>query len=222
MHEVSQRWALTMSVIAAIEGVVSLIAGTFIAPIPQQTATTPLAGSQLITAVFIRGILALIALAVAFVLAYYAGYRIQATFEPSANAPTTPAAASSALFALFATPGPRRDAVYAGAITLTAYWFFTTIYIAALGNAVGGVGGASNAVSFVFSRLVLALALAAAGAGAGGLGARNAVTRSLTRRIFATPQTEAPSAPALATPPQTPPQQPSATSESVSHSAESE
>lgn len=194
MHEVSQRWALTTAVIAAIVGVVALILGAFIAPIPQQTTMSPVSGSQVITAIFIRGIVSLIALAAAFVLAYYGGYRIQATFEPTANPPKSQAAASSALFALFTTPGPRRDATYAGAITLIAYWFFTTIYIAALGRSIGGIGQSGDVVSFLVSRIFEGLALTAAGAGAGGLGARNAVTRGMTRRIFAsapaTPATE--------------------------------
>lgn len=180
MHEVSQRWALTMSVIAAIEGVVALVVGAFLAPIPTgQTSAT-----QVATALFIRGFLALIALVVAFSLAYYAGYRIQMTFEPTQ--PTLgPVAASSPLVALFTTPGPRRDALYTGGLTLIAYWFFTTIYIAALGRTVGNVGLTGSVATFIFSRLLQGVALAAAGGGAGALGARNAVTRLITRRVFA-------------------------------------
>lgn len=179
MHEVSQRWALTTSVIAAIEGVVALIVGAFLAPIPAHTSAT-----QVATALFIRGFLALIALVVAFALAYYAGYRIQMTFEPTQLTPG-PVAASSPLIALFATPGPRRDALYTGGLTLIAYWFFTTIYIAALGRTVGNLGLEGSVAGFIFSRLLQGLALAAAGGGAGALGARNAATRIVTRRIFA-------------------------------------
>lgn len=178
MHEVSQRWALTMSVIAAIEGVVALVVGAFVAPMP--TTTDAL---QLVTALFIRVFIALIALIVAIVLAYYAGYRIQGSFEPTPTTPA-PAVASSPLLALFTTPGPRRDALYAGGLTLISYWFFTTLYIAALGRSVGGIGVQGSVVSFIFSRLVQGLALAAAGGGAGALGARNSATRMVTRRIF--------------------------------------
>lgn len=180
MHEVSRRWALTMSVIAAIEGVVALVVGAFLAPIPTHTSAT-----QVATALFIRGFLALIALVIAFVLAYYAGYRIQMTFEPTQPAPAGLAAASSPLVALFTTPGPRRDALYAGGLTLIAYWFFTTIYIAALGRTVGNLGLEGSVPGFIFSRFLQGLALAAAGGGAGALGARNAATRIVTRRIFA-------------------------------------
>jgi hypothetical protein len=179
MHEVSRRWTLTVTVIAAVEGVVALVLGAFVAPIPARTDAT-----QLATALFIRGFLALLALAAAFALAYFAGYRIEGTLGPS-NADPKPAVASSPLVSLFVTPGPRRDALYAGALTLAAYWFFTTLYIAALGRTVGSVGVTSGAMgSFIFSRVIEGLALAAAGAGAGGLGARNMATRHITQRIF--------------------------------------
>lgn len=195
MHEVSQRWALTMSVIAAIEGVVALVVGAFLAPIPTgQTSAT-----QVATALFIRGFLALIALVVAFSLAYYAGYRIQMTFEPTQ--PTLgPVAASSPLVALFTTPGPRRDALYTGGLTLIAYWFFTTIYIAALGRTVGSVGLTGSVSAFIFSRLLQGVALAAAGGGAGALGARNAATRLITRRVFASAMPTTPVEPARPAP----------------------
>lgn len=182
MHEVSQRQALTMAVIAAVEGIVALVLGAFVAPIPTRTDAT-----QVATALFIRGFLALIALAAAFALAYFAGFRIEAQLGPS-NAEPSPAMASSPLIAMFTTPGPRRDAIYSGAAVLIAYWFFTTIYIAALGRSVGGVGVTSDTIgSFILSRIVQGLALAAAGAGAGGLGARNAATRRITQRVFRAP-----------------------------------
>ena len=188
MHEVSRRWALTMSVIAAIEGVLALVVGAFVAPMPTRTDAF-----QLVTALFIRVLLALIALVVAFALAYYAGYRIQGSFEPTAATPA-PAVASSPLLALFTTPGPRRDALYAGGLTLIAYWFFTTLYIAALGRAVGGIGLQGSVASFIFSRVLQGIALALAGGGAGALGARNSATRAITRRIFSTPNAAEPSA----------------------------
>jgi len=192
MHEVSRRWALTMSVIAAIEGVVALVLGAFIAPMP-----TGAAAFQFVTALFIRVFLALIALAVALALAYYAGYRIQGSFEPTEIKPS-PALASSPLLSLFTTPGPRRDALYAGGLTLIAYWFFTTLYIAALGSTVGGVGLQGSIGSFILSRLLQGAAMALAGGGAGALGARNAATRIATRRIFAAQAGAEPSAPTSA------------------------
>ena len=107
MHEVSLRQALTMAVIAAVEGIVALVLGAFVAPIPARTDAT-----QVATALFIRGFLALVALAAAFGLAYFAGFRIEAQLGPS-NAEPSPAVASSPLIAMFTTPGPRRDAIIA-------------------------------------------------------------------------------------------------------------
>ena len=179
MHEVSQRWALTMAVSAAIAGVAALILGAFFGPIP----SSHIDATQLATSLFIRGILSLVALAAALILAYVAGFRIEKQLGPS-NADPSPAVANSPLVALFTTPGPRRDAIYTGMLTLVAYWFFTTIYIAALGNTFAMGINASTAGSFIFSRLVLGLALAAAGAGAGGLGARNAAARRITQAAF--------------------------------------
>ena len=179
MREVSRRWALTMSVIAVVEGVAALLIGAFVAPISSHVVDA----LQIATAIFIRGILALIALAVAITLAYFAGYRIQSNFEP-VEPTASPAISTSPILALFTTPGPRRDSLYAGSLTLIAYWFFTTLYIAALGRSIGGLGLGSSVPSFILSRLALGVALAAAGGGAGALGARNAYTRALTQRIF--------------------------------------
>lgn len=199
MHEFSQRWALSASVIAAIEGIVALVVGAFLAPIPAHVDATALA-----TALFIRGLLALLALAGAFVLAYYVGFRIESQLGPS-NADPKPALASSPLLAMFLTPGPRRDALYAGMLTLASYWFFTTIYIAALGHTIGeGSVTAATAGSFIFSRVLQGLALAIAGAGAAGLGARNAATRRVTQRVFRGGASAMPSAieiPPAVTPP---------------------
>jgi hypothetical protein len=208
MHEVSLRQALTMAIIAAVEGIVALVLGAFVAPIPTHTDAT-----QVATALFIRGFLTLIALAAAFGLAYFAGFRIEAQLGPS-NAEPSSAMASSPLIAMFTTPGPRRDALYSGAIVLIAYWFLTTVYIAALGRTIGGIGVTSDtAGSFIFSRIVEGLALAAAGAGAGGLGARNAATRRITQRIFrgpamieaTQPMTQPTTSPEIATPGDTAP-----------------
>lgn len=182
MHEVSQRWALAMSVSAAVAGVAALILGAFFGPIP----STHVDAATLATSLFVRGALSLIALAAAFVLAYIAGFRIEKQLGPS-NADPSPAMAGSPLVAMFVTPGPRRDALYTGMLVLIAYWFFTTLYIAALGNTIGAMGvSASTVGSFIVSRIVLGLALAIAGAGAGGLGARNAAARRITQAAFTT------------------------------------
>jgi hypothetical protein len=181
MHEVSQRWALTLAIIASVVGVVALVLGAVLAPIP----THPDA-SQFVTSLAIRGFLALAALVTAFILAYYGGFRIQNAFEAPPPGASPAVAAGSPLLALFVTPGPRRDAVYAGAIVIAAYWVITTLYITALGNVIGQMGVTPSTLpSFVAERTALGLAAVLAGAGAGGLGARNALTRRLTRRVFA-------------------------------------
>lgn len=193
MHEVSQRWAVTMAVISAVVGVLALVLGAFFAPIPVHVSA-----DQLVTSVFIRGFLSLIALASAFVFAYYAGYKIQDAFEPTQPAAARPTDAGSAIASLFSTPGPRRDALFAGAITLASYWLFTALYIAALGS-IGNVGDFTGGWGmFIVERLAQGIALVAAGGGAGALGARNALTRQVTKRIFtpttpdATPAPQAP------------------------------
>lgn len=189
MHEVSQRWAVTMAVISAVVGVVALVLGAFFAPLP--THAVDANGNALVTAVFIRGFLALLALAAAFVFAYYAGYKIQDAFEPTPPSAERSIDAGSAIFSLFSTPGPRRDALYAGGITLASYWLFTALYIAALGR-FGNVGDTSGGWgAFIVERLLQGVALIAGGGGAGALGARNALTRRLTKRIFSAPAPEA-------------------------------
>ncbi len=189
MHEVSQRWAVTMAVISAVVGVVALVLGAFLAPIPAHVDA-----NELVTSVFIRGFLSLVALAAAFVFAYYAGYKIQDAFEPTPPSAEQPTDAGSAIASLFSTPGPRRDALFAGGITLASYWLFTALYIAALGR-FGNVGDTSGGWgAFIGERLAQGIALIAAGGGAGALGARNALTRRLTKRIFTAPAPDATSA----------------------------
>lgn len=197
MHEVSQRWAVTMAVISAVVGVLALVLGAFFAPIPPHVSA-----DQLVTSVFIRGFLSLVALAASFVFAYYAGYKIQDAFEPTQPASARPTDAGSAIANLFSTPGPRRDALFAGGITLASYWLFTALYIAALGR-ISNVGDFSGGWGmFVLERLAQGIALIAAGGGAGALGARNAVTRQMTKRIFTPTTSDA--TPASQTPQSTP------------------
>ncbi len=192
MHEVSQRWAVTMAVISAVVGVVALVLGAFLAPLPTHGDA-----NALVTSIFIRGFLSLVALAAAFVFAYYAGYKIQDAFEPTPPSAEQPTDAGSAIASLFSTPGPRRDALYAGGITLASYWLFTALYIAALGR-FGNVGDTSGGWGmFVVERLAQGVALIAACGGAGALGARNALTRRLTKRLFASPAPEATPAPQM-------------------------
>lgn len=205
MSEASFRQALSASIIAAVIGVAALALGAFITPIPNAPATT--SPGQVVTALLVRFILVIVGLAVAVFLAYRAGYRIQgaSSDETQQRLPQPDPSASSPLVSMFTTPGPRRDAMYAGAIVMGVYWTITSLYIVALGKTIGNVGVVSTDVgSFLWQRFVLFLVLGAAGLGCGGLGARAALARKLTRKalnIPAIPQDLAPgSAPTPADP----------------------
>lgn len=185
MHELSERWTLTMAVIAAVAGVAALAIGAFVAPIPSGGAQAQ--SSQVITAVFVRIFLALLALILAIALAYYSGYRIDAavgveTLPPPPSADDWP----PPVVIFLRTPSARRDAVFSGAIVVSVYWLMTTLYIVALGHTFGNIGAPAGSLgSYIAGRVGEGIVLALAGAGAGGLGARNAATRRLTRRAFA-------------------------------------
>jgi hypothetical protein len=185
MSEASLRQALVAAIIAAVAGVVALALGAFIAPIPSQTNA-----SQVATALFVRGMLALIALALALFFAYGVGYRIEGAEakESLQPLPQPDPSASSPLVSLFTTPGTRRDAVFAGGIVMLSYWLLTTLYIAALGKYIGNVGfNPADAGSFISSHITQGLVLIAAGLGCGGLGSRAALARKLTSKALSIP-----------------------------------
>ncbi|HEU0027012.1 MAG TPA: hypothetical protein VFQ25_07845 [Ktedonobacterales bacterium] len=188
MSEASLRQALSAAIIAAVAGLVALVVGAFIAPLP--TATISTSPTQVVTALLIRGVLVIASLALAVFLAYRTGYRIQDDVDDDAQAklPQPDPSASSPLVSMFTTPGPRRDAMFAGAIALGVYWIITSLYIVALGKTVGHIGVVSSDVgSFITQRIGLGLVLVAAGLGCGGLGARAALARKLTRQALMGP-----------------------------------
>lgn len=185
MSEASLRQALGAAIIAAVVGVVALALGAFIAPIPRQTDA-----SQVATALFVRGVLALVALALALFFSYGVGYRIEGIFtkSPAKPLPQPDPSASSPLLSLFTTPGSRRDSVFAGGIVMLSYWLLTTLYIVALGKFIGNVGvDSASAGSFISSHALQGLVLVAAGLGCGGLGARAALARKLTSNALSIP-----------------------------------
>lgn len=184
MSEASLRQALGAAIAVAVIGVAALALGAFIAPIPQQTNAT-----QVATALFIRGVLALISLALALFFSYGVGYRIEdRATQASTPLPQPDPSASSPIVSLFTTPGTRRDALFAGGIVMLSYWLLTTLYIIALGKYVGAVGvDAASAGSFISSHAVQGLVLIAAGLGCGGLGARAALARKLTSKALSMP-----------------------------------
>src|SRR5512146_154676 len=116
MSEASLRQALSAAIIAAVVGLAALALGAFIAPIP--SATTSTNPGQVVTALLIRGVLVIAGLAATVFLAYRAGSRIQDVSDDDSQAktPQPDPSASSLLVSMFTTPGPRRDAMFAGAI----------------------------------------------------------------------------------------------------------
>ncbi|HEX9035809.1 MAG TPA: hypothetical protein VF808_02350 [Ktedonobacterales bacterium] len=183
MREASLRRALVSAIIAAVVGVVALALGAFIAPIPIKTSAT-----QVVTALFVRSILAILALGLSLYLAYRTGGHID---SDAPNEPSTPQAdpsASSAILSLVTTPGSRRDALFAGGIITGAYWIMTTLYIIALGKIVGNVGvGAGDIGSYLGSHVWWGLALVVVGMGFGALGARAAYARRVTSKSLSIP-----------------------------------
>jgi hypothetical protein len=185
MSEASLRQALSAAIIAAVAGVAALALGAFVAPLPSPTIET--SATQVVTAISIRGVLALLALALSLALAYIIGFRIESadTRPAAAPAPKPDPSASSPLVSLFTTPGTRRDAIFAGSIVMGVYWLITTLYILALGKIIGNVGVAAvDMGSFVISHVAQGLILIIAGMGCGGLGSRASLARKLTRRAL--------------------------------------
>lgn len=200
MSEAGLRQALVAAIIAAVVGVAALALGAFIAPIPNDTNA-----SQVVTALFVRGVLAFAALALAIFLAYWSGFRIETAAGAQPATPPADPSASSALLGLFTTPGSRRDALFSGGIVVLAYWLLTSLYILALGKAVGnlGVSNTSDIPSYIGSRALLGALLLVVGMACGVLGARAAFARRLTSKALSVPSIS-PDLPATP-PPITPP-----------------
>lgn len=203
MSEASLRQALAAAILAAVIGVAALAIGAFVAPIPNQTSA-----SQVVTALLIRGVLAIIGLGLALVIAYVLGSRIENASERAVATPLPKPdpSASSPLVTMFATPGPRRDATFGGAIVTGVYWLMTTLYILALGKVIGNLGvDTSNLGSFASQHIVQGLVLVAAGMGCGAIGARTAQARRLTQQALMRPgETALPPSIADAPPPTDP------------------
>jgi hypothetical protein len=200
MSEAGLRQALVAAIIAAVVGVAALAVGAFIAPIPNQTDA-----SQVATALFVRGVLALSALALALFLAYWSGFRIETAAGAQPITPPADPSASSALLSLFTTPGSRRDALFSGGIVTLVYWLLTSLYILALGKVIGNIGVNSADISgFLWSRALQGVALIIVGMGCGSLGARAALARRVTRKALSIPSIPSDQPPSVPPPP-TPP-----------------
>ena len=191
---VALRWGAGIGAICALLGIVALVAGALAAPIHDISNAYAVA-----LAVFVRGLLALVSLAMALILAYYAGYRVESRLTASLTA--QPASASAAFSSPTtatttaspsASPAPsettalRIQATLSGAIALLLYWFATALYITVFGSRVGDMGavGASPA-SFTFWRIAQGVIYVGLGAGFGALGGRASAAQRLLRRLTA-------------------------------------
>ncbi|SRR5579875_625745 len=194
VNSLALRWGAGIGAICALLGVVALVAGALAAPIHNVSNAYAVA-----LAVFVRGLLALVSLAMALILAYYAGYHVESRLVAgSTGQPASVSSASSALVAspteaptlAASSPSPsdatalRIQATLSGAIALLIYWFATALYITVLGSRVGDIGavGASPA-SFTFWRIAQGIIYVGLGAGFGALGGRASAAHRLLRRL---------------------------------------
>jgi len=149
-------WGLGIGVVSAVLGVAGLVVGALVEPVRQQTTA-----EVVVTALFIRGMIVLLTLAVAFGLAYYAGTRVAVTTSSRERAPI--------------------DAAIAGGLVMACYWVATTICIILQGNA------DVREASVLTLRVVFGVLFVLIGAGLGGLGARAFAARQLLPNVLATP-----------------------------------
>ena len=162
MRETSLRWGLGMGAIGAGLGIVALLLGITITP---KGAYPP--AEAVATAFFFRGLLVLLTLGLTLGLAYYAGLRSELARAAS------PAEAEGT---------GRRDALFAGAITLFCYWFITSIYLFVLstaGNRTAAPGTGTPLLDFLENRLIIGAISVIFGAGMGALGGRALAARRL-------------------------------------------
>lgn len=155
MQKSTLIWGLGIGLVSAVLGVAALLIGALIEPTQRQTTA-----EVLVAALFIRSMIALLTLAIAFGLAYYAGSRV--ALEPTSG------------------DRVRVDATIAGGLVLACYWVATTICIVLQGNAGADTG------SVLTSRVIFGVLFIIIGAGIGGLGSRAYAARQLLQNIALT------------------------------------
>jgi hypothetical protein len=153
-----------IGLVSAVLGVGALLVGSIIEPVQQQTSA-----EVVVTSIFLRSMIALLALAVAFGLACYAGTRV---------APVTTG------------DRVRVDATIAGGLVLACYWIATTVCIFVQGNADVREG------SVLTTRVIFGVLFVLIGAGIGGLGSRAYAARQLLQNITLTVPAASPAPPA--------------------------
>ncbi|HUY76678.1 MAG TPA: hypothetical protein VMV29_07885 [Ktedonobacterales bacterium] len=180
----SLRWGLGAGAISAVLGLLALIIGAVVEPI--HLVSTAYA---VVLALFVRGLLALLALAMAMTLAYYAGWQVEARLTLGAEDAATGSGATQPPTPVAAKPtgrisDTRIQATLTGALVLALYWLATTLYIVTLGSRFGGVGSQGVApLTFTLSHLVQGIVFVGLGAGAAGLGGRAAAAHQLLQRL---------------------------------------
>ncbi|HLY30434.1 MAG TPA: hypothetical protein VKQ36_05370 [Ktedonobacterales bacterium] len=190
------RWGLGAGAICALLGVAALLGGALAAPIHSVSNAYAVA-----LALFVRGVLSLLSLAMALTLAYYAGYQVESrltalTTQPASSQTSSSVSSSTAS----ATPAQgaslRTQAALSGALALLLFWFATALYITLLGSRVGDLGATgASPVSFTLWRLAQGIVYVGLGGGFGALGGRASAAHRLLRRLTTLATTAPTSAP---------------------------
>lgn len=187
MRQLGLRWGLTFGVAGAVLGVLTLLIGKVFVPVPASgTAET------VVVAVFIQGLLALVALGVVFGMAYYAGLRTERDKLLADSTEATPA---------LGAPEDRSGSIFAGGLVMLCYWFVTTLYLWLQPTVAPGPQAQRPDVGqFLESRLIFGVVCLIFGIGLGGLGGRAPAARRLLDRIAVTPAAAPVASPLVAAP----------------------
>lgn len=164
MRDVVGKWGLVTGLVASALGVGALVLGLVVEPIPARASA-----EGVVAAIFVRGLLVLLALGMALALGYLAGYQTERHRPLDDSTGTVPAQQL------------RTHAALAGAITMGCYWVATTAYMLLTGSATA---------SFIGPRIVFGIVVVLVGAGLGGLGARQPAARRLLSQLTVTPPAE--------------------------------
>lgn len=171
MRAMSLRWALVLGGIAAVLGMLAAFVGTLVVP---RSGLVDI--NHAVVVLLVAGITALLALAIALGLAYYAGLRVE-QLRPRTSAQVDPDLDPAA---------ERRDSALAGLIVMAIYWLATTLYGVISAPHTAGTD-ASGAGSLLVQRLVVGVVLLLLGFGLGALGSRAPAARRLLDEIAAAP-----------------------------------
>ncbi len=167
MQVMNLRWALWMGALAAVVGFAAQLVGGWFRPL-----TNPTTVDREVQYFVVAGTLSLIAMGVTLGLAYYAGMRTDQ--ERGAQAPM-----SSSGFGI-----EGREAAWAGAAVVVAYWLATTLVLVLAPHHPGD----ASVSDLLTQRIVLLVILVAFGYGLGALGGRAPAARKLLDEIASAPR----------------------------------